>query len=279
MFPEITKIRTDIHPEDIEKSIQLKHLIPEAFYKFIPLIIGDKKGLLLIDDAQWCDTETIQVLSFIFEKRKDKTEGACILVLRNDIENHEITDMFSGKKTFYYFERFILQPFSAEQTEFIYHAITGKNCTKEIREWLHSGSGGNISYLQELISEIELSDSDITQLVVQKQWPIGLQLRNMIDERLRIYSGLHAQILSILAVAQQPVDPASFMRLSMNEVSGLNTVMSDLVTAGLIVWKEDQAGVLRYDYVHGVIKQIVLENMNPKLRQTIEARYFAKEVK
>ncbi|MEA5077909.1 MAG: AAA family ATPase [Anaerolineaceae bacterium] len=277
LFPEITKIRTDIHPEDIEKSIQLKHLIPEAFYKFIPLIVGEKKGLLLIDDAQWCDTETIQVLSFIFEKRKDKTEGACILVLRNDIENHEITDMFSGKKAFFYFERFILQPFSAEQTEFIYHAVTGKKCTKEIREWLHSGSGGNISYLLELISEIELSDLEIPQLLMQMQWPIGLQLRRMIEERLRIYSGLHAQILSILAVAREPVDPTSFMRLSMNEVSGLNAVMSDLVTAGLIVWKEDQAGVLRYDYVHGVIKQIVLENMNTKLRQTIEARYFAKK--
>ncbi len=279
LFPEITKMRTDIHAEDIEKSLQLKHLIPEAFYKFLPLIVGEKKGLLLLDDAQWCDAETIQVLSFLFEKRKDKTEGACILVLRSDIENHTITDLFSSKKAFYYFEQFILQPFSVEQTGFIYHAVTGKNCTNEIREWLHRGSGGNISYLQELISEIDQFGSDIPQLVGQSNWPISLPLQNMIKDRLKNYRGLHAQILSILAVAQEPVAPDLFMRLSMNEVNELNVVLSDLVNAGLIVRKEDEAGILRYGYVHGVIKQIVLENMDPKLRQAIETGYFAKVVK
>jgi hypothetical protein len=82
--------------------------------------------------------------------------------------------------------------------------------------------------------------------------------------------------LSILAVAWAPVDPGSFTRLSISEISQLNDVMEDLVQAGLIAWKEDDAGVLRYSFVHGVAKQIVLERMNPKLRQTITEKYFPK---
>jgi DNA-binding SARP family transcriptional activator len=275
-FPELAKIRPDLRPEEIERSLQLKHLIPEAFYRLIPLIVGEKKGLLLIDDAQWCDAETIQILSFIFERRKDKTEGACILVLRSDLQNKNINDLFSSKKAFYYFEQFTLTPFTQDQVEFIYHAVSGKTCTKEVGQWLYCGSGGNISYLLELISEIDLAEVEISQLALEKSWPISTQLRKKIEDRLRIYDGLPGQILSILALASEPVDPVSFMRLPLNEITELNKIMGNLVKAGLITWQEDETGVLRFTFVHGVVKQLVLQNVNPKLRQTIMQKYFTK---
>lgn len=276
LFPEIAKVRKDIHSEDIEKALQLTHLISEAIYRLIPLIVGEKKGLLLIDDAQWCDIESIKLLSFIFERRSEKNEGTCILVLRKDIESRNIDELFSSKKAFFYYEQFSLEPFTRDQVEFIYHAVTGKACPKNVGAWLYEGSGGNISYLLELISETDLADSEIAQMASERNWPISVNLKKKIEERLRIYDGLHAQILSILAVAWTPVDPGSFTRLSISEISQLNDVMEDLVKAGLIAWKEDDAGVLRYSFVHGVAKQIVLERMNPKLRQTITEKYFPK---
>lgn len=275
LFPELASIRSDMQPEEIEKSLQLRHLIPEAFYLLIPIIAGEKKGLLLIDDAQWCDVETIQILSYIFERRKEKTEGACILVLRSDVENLDLLDLFSSKKAYYFFERFTLDPFTPDQVEFIYHAVTGKVCTKEVRDWLYAGSGGNISYLLDLITETDFSSSDMGQLAAQKSWPISVQLRKKLEDRLRIYDGLPGQILSILALAWEPVNPESFMRLPIVEIAELNKIMGNLVKAGLITWKEDELGVLRYGFVHGVVKQLVLQNMNPKLRQTITEKYLA----
>jgi DNA-binding SARP family transcriptional activator len=70
IFPEISKIRTDIQEEDIIRSLELKRLIPESIYELVLIIIGEKRGLLIIDDAHWCDEETIQTLGYILKGKK-----------------------------------------------------------------------------------------------------------------------------------------------------------------------------------------------------------------
>lgn len=275
LFPEIAKFRSDIQPQEIDRSLQLKHLIPEAFNQYIPLVVGGRRGLLLIDDAQWCDVETVQVLSYIFERRSEKSEGTCIMAIRSDIGNQYIEDLFSGKKAYSYYEKFPIVPFTSDQVKFIYHATSGKQASEQIATWLHEGSGGNASYLLEIINEVELSGADVEELTGRPKWPIGVKLQKMIEDRLGYLSPLSSQVLSILAIAWEPVSMQIFADLPIKDVAVLNEMMIKLVNSGLINWKEDKNGVFRYNFVHGVVKQTVFEKTNVKLRQVIKEKYFA----
>ncbi len=275
IFPEIPKVRKDIRPEDVERSIELKRLIPEAIYELVLIIIGEKRGLLIIDDAHWCDEGTIQTLGYIFEREKDKTANTCILSLRMDKGNPFITSLFSNKKTFYNFENIEISPLTLEQTAFIYHSITGQPKNSQVINWLYEGSGGNISYLLEILNEIETSNLNIVDLSNKKEWPINNQLHSLISDRIAKYHGLTDRVLSILAIAWQPVNEEVFFQLPLGSVLELNEAMSQLERDHLISWGKDENGVNRYQFVHGVVKQVVSSGISKKIRQTIIKRYFS----
>jgi hypothetical protein len=119
----------------------------------------------------------------------------------------------------YNFEKIEIAPLTREQTGFIYHVITGEPQEDQITQWLFEGSGGNISYLLELLNEIEISSLDIKELSASKKWPVNEHLHNLVSDRLDQYDKTEGQILAVLAIAWKPVNQEVFHRLPLNTVA------------------------------------------------------------
>lgn len=274
LFPEISQARPDIHPEELSLVLELKRLIPEAIFHLISLILGEKRGLLIVDDAQWCDEESLRTMGYLFENEKARNLGACILTTRNDVENKYIDALFSDKKSIQQYGKFEIQPFLAEQVSFVFYNFTSRRPSAQVVNWLLEGSGGNAGYLLAILNEIEQSELNIDELCLKKEWPISEQLAAKIKDRLSHLSDLAGQILSILAVAWRPVKVEVFLSLSIDSLIRLNDLMNELLQARLIVLSADDNMVERYQFAHGVIKQYVLGKIDSTLRKSIIQQYF-----
>jgi tetratricopeptide (TPR) repeat protein len=102
LFPYIDKIRDDIRDEDIAFSVGLNRLIPDAFFYLFSLIARKRKVLYVLDNAQWCDAETLRAFSFGHEKGGAQDIGTVVFTTCLEVKNTFLENLFNRDQNFHH---------------------------------------------------------------------------------------------------------------------------------------------------------------------------------
>jgi len=272
LFPELAKIRKDVLPEELNRSLELGRLIPEAIHALYKILIGKKRGLLLVEDAQWCDEYTLRVLSYIVEHELGKINGTAILAARTDIENPHLNYLFLKKTRMKHYEVLTIRPLSESQIKEVCHSTLGYRPDIEIVQWLRSGSGGNIGYLLEIINDLKLSQQNISELAEVNSWPINSFLSSLLDNRIETVDGYTKELLSIMAILDNEIAPKTLNSLSVATLTQINQSLMDLQRKQIISEWSSEQGEDQYYFTHGVFKQRILDKMDINTRKALEIR-------
>jgi DNA-binding SARP family transcriptional activator len=272
LFPELVKIRNDVEPREIEFSLSLQRLIPEAFHKLTLMLANRRRVLFIMDDAQWCDGNSLKVLNYIHERGGAEEIGTGILVTRNDETNPFLSKMFSVEAKSRLIDRIDIQPLNEDQVDEVARSLLGIHLEKSIIRWIIEGSGGNIGYLIEILEQLPPSSVDIDRLAKSGTWPTSPHLEGVLDERVKNISDLSFQLLPILAILENKIEPIVIEKLTDKTIPQISDSFLELQAKKILMKNKNNTGNENFCFVHGVLRQRILENIDPSLRIGLEKK-------
>ncbi|MEZ4866095.1 MAG: BTAD domain-containing putative transcriptional regulator [Caldilineaceae bacterium] len=168
LLPELRAAQPDLpQPLPLTERWQQKHLYEALVQAFT---VGGRPLLLLLDDLQWCDAETLEWLHYLLNAAP---QAPILLVgtMRNDemAEDHPLYKLGhhlhrEGKLTM-----LELTPLSAEETAALGAQVATQGLDADATRWLYQETGGNPLFVVECVrAGLRREDKKTTRLGLLK---------------------------------------------------------------------------------------------------------------
>jgi DNA-binding SARP family transcriptional activator/tetratricopeptide (TPR) repeat protein len=196
-FPELSDFRQDLKAEEFSNCLQLSHLLPETFYSLFTLLARQRKCLYVLDDAHWCDPESIDVLLFIHKKGGPEEIGTAIVAFCNQCAPEWLTNQLSSFAVERSIDFCSILPLTPEEIgELTFYQVGRKPSTEE-KNWLLFESGGNPALLIGLLTQLRGSEDF---LFYKDNFQLTDELRDRIKKLLHSLNPVQREILTAAAV-------------------------------------------------------------------------------
>jgi DNA-binding SARP family transcriptional activator len=198
LLPELLEQYPDLpKPNPIQENWQLNHWF-EAIER---MLLARQPLLLILDDIQWSDGETLQLLSYLL-RSDSKAELFVIATMRTDEElgdaiEHFVSELRIERKL----TEIELAPLSEEETKRLMAATVGDILADRYASGLYTETSGNPLFIVETLREWQMG-SDNKKLLLS---PL---VKSIIENRLIKLSSDHRKLVSIIAAVGRPVSAA-----------------------------------------------------------------------
>ncbi len=171
-----TQIETEISSQDGREELF------EALYHLFRTFGRVKRILIVLEDVQWCDTDTLEALMFLERKFLFKEYGLGIFTTRTEIKNTHIETVLLDKKPHPGLPKIELGPLSLKDTSQLIEQLTGQTPTESLLERIYRATGGNPLFIHETMDAILLSSGDLNTFE-DENIPLGDNLSNIFIEK------------------------------------------------------------------------------------------------
>jgi DNA-binding SARP family transcriptional activator/tetratricopeptide (TPR) repeat protein len=286
-------------PEDLLDDVwlaELTRILPELHERYpdLPLTIGDDATararlfeaiarlaealsarhplVWLIDDLQWADVETLELLHYLSHKwRKGHNRILLLLLMRSEALGHgtALRDWMSGFTRDITVTRFSLTPVQASDIQELIQALAGENAAgiPELSAWLTAETAGQPFFLTETVTALNEYGAlvwdegllnplaTLANLKSMNVPSLAPAIRDVVLSRLEWLSQSASALLSAAAVIGRN---CSFELLSQvsgtNELDSLNA-LDELLSARLIleIRNESRPYTVSHDRIHEVV--------------------------
>jgi DNA-binding SARP family transcriptional activator/tetratricopeptide (TPR) repeat protein len=196
-FPELADYRADLKPEALANCLQISHLLPETFYALFALLARQRKCLYILDDAHWCDPESIEILLFIHKKGGPEEIGTAIVAFCNQCAPEWLTNQMNSFAAERSIDFCSILPFGPEEIDEITFYLLGRRPSVEEKSWLLAESGGNPSLLIGLLVQIR----EEREIFLKKDhFKLNEELKTRVQKLLHTNNPAQREILMAAAV-------------------------------------------------------------------------------
>jgi len=252
LMPELVEQYPDLAlPAPIQDSWQLT-----KWYEAIERSLLVKQPLLLIlDDIQWCDQESIQFISYLL-RSDSKAQLVVIATMRTDESTNDAVErMFSDLHIERKLTELELIPFNSEDTKRLVASSVGEELADRHSSDLYAKSGGNPLFIIETMKEWQAGND-------HQKFRYSSFVKNAIEHRLRKLSDCR-QLISVVAAVRRPVSTELLgLVLDINEGIVLES-LEKLVHLKVM----QTAGDGKYDFTHDIIRGIAYDLMSDASRR------------
>lgn len=264
LFPFLVDIRSDLKTDDLSLAIGLKRLLPEAFLMLFFQVAQQRRVLFILDDAQWCDAETLQVLAYVHEQGGPEEVGMAILAAGVEVNNTALDRMFARFSANYFVDEVEIPPLSRDEISEITYLVFGEKPSSPMAAWLDQESGGNPGLLIDLLNS--LREAGVLQLDECLQFDsywMNPALQLNIQRRIKELSKREQQLLEMAAVIGQTFSPAVFKSVCGESLETVEKELQRFTEKYFLRIKDNET----YEFVHGVVRRWLLDQLSPARRQ------------
>jgi DNA-binding SARP family transcriptional activator len=273
LVPEVLQDQPDVpRPAPITESWQQQRFF-EALAR--ALLVVRQPLLCVLDDAQWCDQETLHWLHYLLRFASDARLLLLVTVRSEEVlAGHPLLDLLAALQRDGLMTEIALKPFSASETATLAEQMLGQQLTSRERE--------------QLVTETEGNPLFITELVRAGTWQHAGSVLSASEHALslltRTASDLPPTLHSVLMVRLAQLSPQTRSLAQVAAVIGRAFAFSVLVHAsgepeevvvrGLdelwqrrIVREQDIGSVESYDFSHGKLREQAYASLRPAQRR------------
>ncbi|TDF97991.1 tetratricopeptide repeat protein [Paenibacillus piri] len=220
------------------------------------MLLAEQPLLLILDDIQWSDRETLQFISYLL-RSGSKAKLLVLATMRTDESADDaVGHFFSGLRIELKITDIELAPFGEEDTKRLMAAIVGNALADRNSSGLYKETGGNPLFIVETMREWQRGSSN-------NEFRLSPLVRTIIENRLSRLSPESIQLLLTAAAVGRPVLP-EFMAiiLEMREEAVLEK-MEQLVQLKIIL----EVGEGQYDFTHDIVREVAYKLKNDSRRR------------
>ncbi len=255
------------HPPAVERS-------PAAHARFLEGVAGclaaacssDPPGVLFVDDAQWADEGSLDVISFLL-RRVETT--VCVLVAWRSEEvepGHRLHRLLGDLAR------------EGRATAVPLRRLTRDDVTQLVSVVTPASSGGDPELVERLYQETQgvpyFVMEYLTVLRQQGSPPAGVPtgIRDLMVRRVRGAGDLARQVLAAAAVIGHRFDLDTLRHVAGRTEEETASALEELRALSLIVEDRGPAGPPSYDFVHRPLQAVVYEQTGLARRRILHRR-------
>ncbi len=160
-IPFVYKIEiSKLIPEMISGNEEIEHatnivLDRYRLYEGVRYLIcaGDRQRIIILDNAQWIDRESIEVLKYLL-RSMESMDVTFIFILREETRNQEMEDLIAYIGREIHVKEIMLRPFGESDMRRLIALILGQEPEEKLVTFLAQESGGNPYYIEEITREL-----------------------------------------------------------------------------------------------------------------------------
>ncbi|MFD0681645.1 MULTISPECIES: tetratricopeptide repeat protein [unclassified Paenibacillus] len=259
LLPELYERYPDLPmPNPIQENWQLN-----KWYEAIERMLLDQQPLLLIlDDIQWSDMETLQLISYLL-RGGSKAKLFVIATMRTDeFADDAIGRFFTGLRLERNLTEIELAPFSEEDTKRLMAAIVGNSLADLNSSSLYMDTGGNPLFIVETMREWQTSSN-------KSELRLSPLVKSAIENRLNRLSEECIQLISAVAAVGRPVLPEFMALVLESKEKTVLEIMEQLVKLKVM----HELGDGQYDFTHELLRGVAY-----KLKNDSILRYYHQQI-
>ncbi|MGG1657969.1 tetratricopeptide repeat protein [Brevibacillus sp. NRS-1366] len=254
LLPELLERYPDLpKPNPVQESWQLNQ-----WYEAIERMLLSMQPLLLVlDDIQWSDTETLQLLAYLL-RGDSKAKLLVIATMRTEEDSADTVEhVVSGLRNERKLAEIDLSPLSEEETKRLMAANIGDALANLHASGIYADTGGNPLFIVETLREWQLGGGN-------SEFQLSPMVKLVIENRLSKLSPVLRWLVSVIAAIGRPVSAAFIAKVANMEEDLAHEWIERLVLVKVL----QEEGNGRYDFTHDIIRETAYKlNKESKRRQ------------
>jgi hypothetical protein len=254
LLPELQVADAGLEPADVDIAEQRQRLFTAIGRT---LTMPDRPILLIADDAQWCDAQSLQVLHYLTRGNV----GTRVLVVASarseDIdETHPLRSLLNGLQAIDRATEIPLSGLTRTETGQLANNTTNTSIDSDDTDALFADTAGNPLFIVEMIRAGWTAAGPGVSKPTQK-------LKAVIDSRLRQLSTQARDVLGLAAtVGREFTTDVLTIALTADDVD-VTSALDELWRRGII----REHAIDAYDFAHGKIRDAAHDSLSPAARR------------
>jgi DNA-binding SARP family transcriptional activator len=234
-------------------------------------ILGSRQPLLLlIDDLQWCDRETLEWLHYLmrFDPRaRIMIVGTLRMEELND--DHPLTALFRTLRRSGRLAEVELGPLNEAETTALAESVAGREIDPGVAMCLYGETEGNPLFIVETVRAglpTATQETESGELVCIPH-PLPSRVQDALSERLAQLSSSARELVNVAATIGR-----AFTFDTLAAATELDGGEDELIRAIDELWQRRivrEQGVDAYDFCHHKLREVALASMNPAHRRLL----------
>ncbi|MFB9676396.1 ATP-binding protein [Streptosporangium vulgare] len=230
---------------------QVADLIAEA--------AGERPLVMMLDDLQWADTSSLQLLDHVVSRLPAGT--AIVGALRNRVPSPrlELVRTLAAASRATGHRRLLIGPLGPTEVAELIHLETGVRLAPDVAASVHTRTAGNPFFVQELGRLWGAGSELTTETVLRGTVPVTV--RDVVRDRLAVLDGEAQELLEIAALVGQSVELALLARTASLDVGSCLERLEPVRALGLV--GPTPGDPFSYRFTHDLVRQAVSEAIPP----------------
>ncbi len=274
LLPELSILRPELSPNLLTGLApqQANQLIFEALRQALIILSRKQRLLFFVDNAQWCDPDTMASLVYLTERGFFRSHSMLVLAARPEEQNLHLEDFLNHARNAFPIKSFELPPLNAEEITSLSHYILGSTVTPKIIQRLERETGGNPMFLLETLRlMIEYSlDEDLSETA--EHLPLAPSIQAVARERMQHLTLDTQQVLSMAAIIGSEFTVSLLEKTALLPSEQVAQALEELERVHLVKATPRDLLSGEYTFVHEKIRQSILLDLSLARKRLMHLR-------
>ncbi len=280
LIPDISEIAREVTPSVKLTPEQEKSRLFDAVYRFLVNISERNPIVILLDDLQWADEMTLQLLHYIARNIRNDRILLCGTYREEEVSvgRHPLAELMRRMSRERILQRISLARLSLEEVQQMLYSLLGtKDLSSDFEMMIYEETEGNPFFIEEVIKS--LVEEGVLYLYngvwKKKMETIKIEIpptiSDVVERRLDSLDEEKREFMSIAAVIGKEFDFDVLMEVSGRDEDELLDIIDELLRTRLI--GEDKASKGdRYYFAHVKIREVLYEEINARRRRRLHRK-------
>jgi len=222
--------------------------------------------LLILDDAQWCDEQSLEWLHYLFATEPTARVLVLMLVDESDFRDLPLQRARAALLARGRLQQIELQRLSVEDTACLAQQVTARPLDERTIARLYTASAGNPFFVVELVRMLNRAQDSAHTMLEEGALPASVLA--LVMRRLSTLSQPARQLLDVAAVVGLHFTLALLCQVEHTSQEALIQALDELWRSALIV----EAGSGAYSFGHDLVRQVIYRQLSDARRRHLHQR-------
>ncbi|MFJ3671049.1 ATP-binding protein [Streptomyces sp. NPDC090106] len=219
----------------------------------------ERPVVLMLDDLQWADTSSLQLLDHVVSRLPAGTAVVGALRNRGPSPRLELVRTLATASRVTGHRRLLIGPLSPTEVAELIHLETGVRLAPDVARSVHTRTAGNAFFVQELGRLWAAGGEVTTETVLRGTVPVTV--RDVVRDRLAALDGDALRLLETAALVGKSVELVLLARAASLDVGTCLERLEPVRALGLVGPTPDDP--FSYRFTHDLVRQAVSEGVPP----------------
>lgn len=234
----------------------------EAFYQLFSKNKRDSRIILIFENIQWIDTNSLEALMYLSKSGFFKDDAFLILTSRIEMDNRKLRFLISDDVRHKFIPRIELKPFTLQETGMMARHILGKDPDQIFLKELQTASGGNPLIIRETLASFQEFEEEPLSFD-QNKIRITEKITSIFEEKEKMLDSLSNEILGAAAVCGMEFQYDIIEYLNICPPKDLVRILEELESKQFIHSLSASEGIGRYSFNHSIFRDLLLTHLSP----------------